>query len=267
MAAYGIQEQEVLQPVAAYKPDSQLQAAVPQAPSLISQGVPQVTEGLVAQQVPQVGTVSITQVQTAQLPPSQPTTATALTPQQKLAKLEERLVLGEIDQELYEKLKAKFDMEAKPFEPAPQLPPAQAPTTAIPDQPSTPPQKPQEQALVPEQSPPEHVIPPQETPPPETMQPPMEQPAVTEVPVEPVEPEQQLAEIPPDLPPAALPPAAYQQPPQSQNQPQSVSQPQVPAQPSQLQTHPPQPQPHLQAQEQPPKKPTTGTETSTDSTG
>ena len=50
---------------------------------------------------------------------------TGLTPQQKLALLEERLLHGEIDQDIYENLKAKFEMEAKPYEPVPQLPPAQ----------------------------------------------------------------------------------------------------------------------------------------------
>ena len=38
-----------------------------------------------------------------------------LSPLQKIALLEERLVRGEIDQEIYLNLKAKFEMEAKPY--------------------------------------------------------------------------------------------------------------------------------------------------------
>jgi predicted GH43/DUF377 family glycosyl hydrolase len=50
-----------------------------------------------------------------------------LTPQQKLALLDERLLRGEIDQDLYENLKAKYEFEAKPTQPPPQLPPASSP--------------------------------------------------------------------------------------------------------------------------------------------
>jgi hypothetical protein len=46
-----------------------------------------------------------------------------LTPQQKIALLEERLLRGEIDQDIYLNLKAKYELDAKPFQPPPQLPP------------------------------------------------------------------------------------------------------------------------------------------------
>jgi hypothetical protein len=63
---------------------------------------------------------------------TQPTTETELSPQQKLAMLEERLLRGKIDQELFESLKVKYEMETKPYEPSPQLPPVQGPTTPTP---------------------------------------------------------------------------------------------------------------------------------------
>ena len=52
-----------------------------------------------------------------------------LSPQQKIALLEERLVRGEIDQEIYLNLKAKFEIDAKPYTPPQQLPPVHNPST------------------------------------------------------------------------------------------------------------------------------------------
>lgn len=56
---------------------------------------------------------------------------TELTTQHKLKLLEERLLRGEIDQELFESPKAKFELEAKPYETAKKLPPPTGAPTIV----------------------------------------------------------------------------------------------------------------------------------------
>jgi hypothetical protein len=132
----GISAGKVLQPVSAYRPDTRL-TATPAIGTGAQLARPQVAgiRPLVSPPVTQP---------TAQLPPIQPAAQTQrqektklqeqrvgidsrLSPQQKIAFLEERLVLGEIDQNVYQSLKAKFEMEAKPYQPLPQLLPPQPP--------------------------------------------------------------------------------------------------------------------------------------------
>lgn len=54
-----------------------------------------------------------------------------------MALLEERLIRDEIDQDIYLNLRAKYDLEAKPFEPPPQLTPVQT-SLPIPEHPPQP---------------------------------------------------------------------------------------------------------------------------------
>jgi hypothetical protein len=213
LAALGIPEQEVLQPDAAYQPGRQLPAISSQAPLLMTQGAPQVTASAVAQPTPQITTAQATPEATTQLPPVQPTVPkvqmptlaeeqkmmidSTLTPQQKLELIEERFIRGEMDQDIYLSLKAKYEFQTKPFEPAPQLPPMQAPSISTP----TPVPEPRHP------SPSETIAPEQELAPPDSVEPPMEQPTVTESPAEPTE-----------QPSQEVPPGMYQ--PQIQSQPQ-----------------------------------------------
>jgi hypothetical protein len=62
----------------------------------------------------------------------QPTPEAELDFNQKMKMLDERLIRGEIDQDIYLNLKARLEIDEKPFAPAPQLPPATAPASNIP---------------------------------------------------------------------------------------------------------------------------------------
>jgi predicted GH43/DUF377 family glycosyl hydrolase len=241
--------EDVIQPIASYQPPTKLEAAPtvgvgaqmvqPQAISGEPLAVGATFEHLAAAGTQTAAMTSETQPQ-PQLPAAQPTlvsTTTAeqqagidtrLSPQEKLALLEERLVKGEIDQDVYLNLKAKFELEEKPFEPAPQLPP---PTTPI---------------SITQPTPIETVTP---------------QPTITPTPETPPDlapsPEPTVSE--PSLP-SDLPPDAYQQqarpPPQSTLTPQQV----LPPQPTPIQPQPPQQPPAPETQ------PTTITTQTTDIT-
>jgi hypothetical protein len=96
---------------------------------------------------------TLTTQPTPQLPPAQaPTSATnqiMLTPQQKLELLEERLLLGEVDEEVYLNLKSKYEEEARSTQhvstTTPILPPATTSksTTSTPTPSTTTSQQPQ----------------------------------------------------------------------------------------------------------------------------
>lgn len=136
LEALGLPADQVLQPVQAYLPQPRLTAAPTIAQSA------QLTQPTIAQSQPLIApTPTLVQPQT-QLPPVQQITRmqtetqeqeqrsgidSKLTPRQKLELLEERLLRGEIDQDVYLNLKAKYEMEAKPYQPLPRLPPPQPP--------------------------------------------------------------------------------------------------------------------------------------------
>ncbi len=243
--AIGILPPQVLQPDAAYLPGTPSIAPGAQLaqPQIISAEPipPAPTQELLGPRP----TVATTAEPQAQLPPPQPTIAPEITeveeqagidsklsPREKIALLEERFVKGEVDQDVYLYLKAKFEMEAKPFEPAPQLPP---PSTPIPTTVSPPP----EPTIQPQ------TVTPSEITPPDQVEPVSEMPLDTELPSETTE------QAGPQLPP--LPAGAYQQtqPPQPQQVPQQYQPPQTQSQISQTQTQQPtQTQPTAQPQVQ-----------------
>ncbi|WP_455391920.1 LamG-like jellyroll fold domain-containing protein [[Eubacterium] cellulosolvens] len=138
----------VLQPDAAYLPTAGAPsiAGIVKSPQLsqpqVIRGEPLATATIPSQQLLSAPTPPGTpgSQPPAQLPPFQPGPSVVRpeeTPQEKLKLLEERLLHGEIDQELYESLKAKYELEARPYQPPPQLPPASIsiqappPTTTI----------------------------------------------------------------------------------------------------------------------------------------
>lgn len=122
-----------------------------------------------------------------------------LSPQEKLALLEERLVKGEIDQYVYINLKDKFEMEVKPYQSLPQLPPVNGPETSTstlestkipiiqPTTVETPSIAPTPSIVQPVQPESEHIpevtLPPEVTPP-EIVEPSLEHPPVNEAPEE-----------------------------------------------------------------------------------
>jgi predicted GH43/DUF377 family glycosyl hydrolase len=129
LEALGTAPTEVLLPVAEYRPSlgatgvsqsAQLTQPIAIQSTPIAAAAPQellAAPGTTAQIEP-----------TAQLPPAQPTEIQSrFTPEQKLALLEQRLLNGEIDEDVYLELKAKYELEAEPFQPPPQLPPASTP--------------------------------------------------------------------------------------------------------------------------------------------
>ncbi|WP_455391919.1 LamG-like jellyroll fold domain-containing protein [[Eubacterium] cellulosolvens] len=139
LAAMGIPEGTLLQPDAAYLPpvggSTPAETTTPRIsrPHII-QGEPIPAPKTQPQLEPAETTVSTAPPQ-ASLPPvqqTQPTVQTGSSPEEKLRLLEERLLHGEIDQELYESLKAKYEFEVQPYQPPPQLPPASAPPSTSP---------------------------------------------------------------------------------------------------------------------------------------
>jgi len=159
-------EGQVLQPISAYRPSLE---PIPKRDTLRVLPV-------LEQFAPTPSTAEITapaQKHTEQLPPvyatakepaqqyatvSEPPTfgESKLTPQQKLVFLEKRLLNGEISEETYLNLKAKYEANAKSYELAPQLPPA---TDTVTGEPQPIPEK---------EIPPETVTPTVEAPPMET---------------------------------------------------------------------------------------------------
>jgi hypothetical protein len=151
-----------------------------------------------------------------------------MTPEEKIALLEERLVFGEIDEDVYLALKAKYEMEAQPYQPAPQLPPAPVSVATVQPEPSVvQPQQPTPVEAVPIPEPTHETVPPSVS-------------APTTLPVETVEPT-----LPPDLPADAYqqPQLQAQQPPPTQ-----IQQPHVEPQP-QAQPQPQQPSQQIQQQD------------------
>ncbi len=141
--ALGLSGEQVLQPVEVYQPyqtptiGTSTIAPGPQiSPSHLVQSEP-LAPAPIQELLGPIPTAAPTTQPTAQLPPATPTitvpipvptpiqagTGSELTPQQKLKLLEDRLICGEIDQDIYLNLKAKLDLEAKPYQP-PQLPPS-----------------------------------------------------------------------------------------------------------------------------------------------
>jgi hypothetical protein len=151
-----------------------------------------------------------------------------LSPQQKLELLEERLLHGEIDQDVYLNLKAKYEMEAKPYQPLPQLPPAappEQPVAEVIEQPSSIPVTPTPTVVTP----------------PTTVESVTELPQSTEPPLPTDLPSDVYQQPPPEQIPQSQPPHPLQVPqPQAQTQP--AQQPQVqqttiePQEPTQIQT-------------------------------
>jgi hypothetical protein len=138
LALETVPEGSVLQPDAAYLPQSGLPtiSPTPKSPQLTS---PQVirseplTSPASQEFLPPSSTVTQVEPISAQLPPAQASTAsveTDLSPVEKLKLLEQRLLTGEISEDTYLELKAKYDLEAKPYQPLPQLPPANIPSTS-----------------------------------------------------------------------------------------------------------------------------------------
>ena len=152
LATMGMPNGQVIQPDASYTPPGMLRTApVPirrTSPS-VPYVQPQAQLSSVRPQLqsqPVLAPTTYTIKQPAQLPPAQPPTPvpsvaltptpqsikTELTTQQKLKLLEERLLRGEIDQELYENLKTKYEFEAKPAQPPPRLPSVSSPPSTSP---------------------------------------------------------------------------------------------------------------------------------------
>jgi len=275
MAAIGIPKGQILQPDASYTPPSGVLGSTPEtARSPLAPVQPQVQPQVIqSTQMPTTPTPvalaptpTVTQPQ-AQLPPVQPTppqppqpvpvqegqqiqsTEPELTTQQKLKMLEERLIRGEISEEIYLNLKDKIEFEARPTQPAPQLPPVQAPSASIPSSDPT---------LPIPQSPPVQTpaqMDPQTRPTPdiasEQIDPSLEVPPETEIPPNTVESPRS-----PELPDNAYQPQSIQQPAQPIQQ-SSIST-STPMQPSQMQqsqvqpqTSPPAQQPSSQQPQQP----------------
>ncbi len=194
--ALGLPDEQVLQPVEVYQPYQTPTIGA----STIAPG-PQISALHLVQSEPLasapeqelLGPISTapSSIQPAtQLPPATPTitvpipvptpvqdgTRSELTVQQKLKLLEERLICGEIDQDIYLNLKAKLDLEAKPYQPPPQLPPATTPpptetapilttpapfTPQQPEQPSPSPIQPQQETTIDNAQPQQPLGPPQ----------------------------------------------------------------------------------------------------------
>ncbi len=159
---------QVLQPDAAYLPESPsitpgAQLVQPQVMTAEPMAAAPAQDLLVASPI-----ATSTTEPTAQLPAMQPASTVTpheqavmvsyeqksgidsrLTPQQKLELLEQRLLQGEIDQDIYLNLKAKYEMEAQPYIPPPQLPPPSVTpaTTQVPEHIPEPAQVPPPQAI------------------------------------------------------------------------------------------------------------------------
>lgn len=212
--ALGITGGEVLQPIAAYTPLPGLPSATNVAQSTqltqpqVFQARPMVSAGTTAQPAAQLPPAIITTQAPVQMDPTAEMQKhgidSGLTPQQKIKLLEERLLHGEIDQDIYLNLKAKFEMEAKPYTMAPQLPPATTTITTTPTQAPTP---------TPPVSPPPSVTVAQPQP---QQAPPSMQPTITASVSEP----QAHTQMPTYRQPQPAPP-------QQQTQPQQVPQPQL----------------------------------------
>ncbi|WP_455391921.1 LamG domain-containing protein [[Eubacterium] cellulosolvens] len=148
LTALGIPEQEILEPDAVYQPGKQLPRVSSQAPLVMTQGAPQVTGGGTVQRTLQASAAQFSLEPTPQLPSGQRTETmvqeptlveeeraqidSALTPQQKLELIEERFIRGEMDQDIYLNLKAKYELQTKQYEPAPQLPASASPQMPTP---------------------------------------------------------------------------------------------------------------------------------------
>jgi hypothetical protein len=264
--------QQVLLPDAAYR--SQSATTLLTAPGTIAPTTTQLAQPQTTQQAQIAAPTFQTTSPEVQLPPVHlqpigqespgpeiegvPTAGVAtqeptLSLQQRLVLLDERLLRGEIDQELYESLKAKYEMDSVQYAPVPQLPPANIPqttaTTPTPIPTITPPAPPS-------------PVPAQPQPP---MQPTTEMPPEMDVPPpdiisEPVlEPEPSQIMSPPDLPPGSYQQTS-QQPTTTTPTQQPTITPTTPAPQSQGQTQPiqqPTPQPQIQPSPQSqPQQPT-----------
>ncbi len=247
MEEMGIPAQQVLQPDAAY---------LPQVPSIAPEAQlpqPQVISAEPMPAAPAQAPLGTTPT-IAQLPAAAAPTPTVeeqsdviiyeqksgidsrLTPLQKLDLLEQRLLQGGIDQDIYLNLKAKYEMEAQPYTPPPQLPP---PSFTPSPEPATMPAS--EPTQVPTQTP---TVPSVEAPP-VTIEPTPELPQEIETPQ--IAPEPSL--------PSDLPADAFQQPAVQPQQPEIQLQQPPSAPPQQQPPKPPQQQvpiPKL-APEQPPQ--------------
>jgi predicted GH43/DUF377 family glycosyl hydrolase/uncharacterized membrane protein len=233
-AAAGIPEGQALQPDAAYVPPTASSLITPTAKSPQLTGPQVIPSGSLAAAPTQeiLGTkpsaaptlaAQPTQPTAAQLPPVQPTGVTTgqipseppsppevgepeTTSQDKLKMLDDRLIRGEIDQDVYLELKAKLEFEAKPYQPAPQLPPA---TVTIEQESVMPATGPPTPAPTPTPTPTQisTPLPTVQTTPPDTVEVPSEvPPAITQ-------PEQVPSLVEPELP-SELPSDAYQGPPE-----------------------------------------------------
>ncbi|WP_455392079.1 LamG-like jellyroll fold domain-containing protein [[Eubacterium] cellulosolvens] len=275
---------QVLQPDAAYLPTTGAagQLDIVKSPQIsqpqVIRGEPLAaapTQELLGAEAATTAPGAIAAQTTAQLPPvvpGPPTLEPRISTQEKLSLLEERLLRGEIDQDVYLELKTKYELEAQPYQPPPQLPPAVTqPTTPSIETPSpitttpiatiTQPLPQAQPTPTPTPAPaPTAGAPVEAEAPPETIVPSAEVPTPVEAPPDLTAPEP----IPPDLPSDA-----YQIPPQPPQAPQA--QPAQPAPPAptpapqtttttipQAQTQPqPLPQPEQQIPpQQPPAPPT-----------
>jgi hypothetical protein len=133
MAPSARPEMQVLEPTESY----QLPTIAPAHTELgtVQTTTPQIMPRTIEQKTPMISTSS----PTPELPPADLTNRTdetsdlniqpgvigpSLDFQKKMRLLEKQLLLGKIDQQKYLNLKAKYELEAKPYQPAPQLPPA-----------------------------------------------------------------------------------------------------------------------------------------------
>jgi hypothetical protein len=133
-------QEQLLQPAVAYIPDSGL----PGFPTTATSA--QLTQPRPIQTEPLVSTPQIQIAPTPEPPPQLPPAGgTSLTLQQKLLLLEERLLAGEINQEIYLNLKAKYETEVQAAQTTPQLPPASIQSQAPATEPTTPTQTPAQQ--------------------------------------------------------------------------------------------------------------------------
>jgi predicted GH43/DUF377 family glycosyl hydrolase len=214
--------EQVLLPDAAYRPPG-----LPAAPAYV-QGA-QLTQPQVIQRTPIAAqpttellgpttatAAAATAQPTPQLPPVYSTTMAddteePLTYQEKLDLLVERLIRGEIDQELFENLKARFEIESQQTMPTPQLPPASTPVVTEP----TPTIAPQPQ-VTPEIVQPTIVVEP--TPQPITLP----QPTLIEEPPSMDAPPPDIVPEPVKTAPEEQTPGVAQQQPQIQPQPQVI---------------------------------------------
>jgi hypothetical protein len=211
----GIPPEPVLQPDASYRPPGLAAAPTIGESAQISQsqvisaapmpGAPAHDQLVTPQPIalsgapqPQLPSVQSTMAPSSPAMETQAGIDARLSTQEKLVLLEERLVKGEIDQDVYLNLKAKFEMEATPYTPPPQLPPPTGAPSQTPE--PTPLPTPELQSTPVEEPQPFGPQPQEEIPPPTTVEPGIEPPQ------EVTEPE----------PPVDLPTDAYQQPQQPQ---------------------------------------------------